>query len=290
MAQARLAHVMLADMLICPLCQNPLYQQQRAFRCGQGHHFDQAREGYLNLLPVQHKRSLQPGDNAAMMAARRQFFEQGYYLPLQQAIVKALAASTPEGSVLDLGCGEGYYTGALAEHFHSEALVSPVYGLDISKAAIQAAARRYKKPQFVVASSYKLPFAPAAFTGLLSVFAPFEPLEAARVLRPNGVLLRVLPAAEHLLQIKGLLYPEPRKHADLPEPLSGWRLLERQRVSTRFELDQQPALEALIAMTPYAWRLARVASEQLQAALPLQVSLDVWLEQWQPTSRFAETT
>jgi len=259
----------------CPLCQQALQPQQRGYACPQRHHFDSARQGYVNLLPVQHKQSRQPGDTPAMITARRHFFEQGHYAPLQAAVLAALQAHPdPLGPVLDLGCGEGYYAGAIQATWPQ----STVYGIDISKAAIRAAAQRYPACQFAVASSYRLPFGDGAFAQLLNIFAPLNPQEAARVLAPAGSLLLVSPAPQHLFEIKALLYATPQSHAEAAPSPAGWQVQETQRLQTHFVLKQIADLEALIQMTPYAWRLAQIPPQTLSAALPLQVSLDVWLQ------------
>lgn len=101
----------------CPLCHAPLAQTDKSYACPQGHRFDMAKEGYVNLLPVQHKRSRDPGDSAEMMQARRAFLDAGHYQPLRDAVAAKLAALLPAGatSVLDIGCGEGYYTAAFAQ-------------------------------------------------------------------------------------------------------------------------------------------------------------------------------
>lgn len=134
--------------LICPLCHHPLLQENRSWRCEHGHQFDQAKEGYINLLPVQHKASREPGDSAEMMQARRLFLQAGHYQPLRERVVTLLKDAQPSPTaVLDIGCGEGYYTARLK---------SPgcrTYGLDIAKNAIRLAAKRYPDVQFCVASS-----------------------------------------------------------------------------------------------------------------------------------------
>lgn len=96
----------------CPLCHQPLSREKNSYICPQRHQFDMAKEGYVNLLPVQHKRSRDPGDSAEMIQARRAFLDAGHYQPLRDAIVAQLRERLDEKAtaVLDIGCGEGYYT------------------------------------------------------------------------------------------------------------------------------------------------------------------------------------
>lgn len=125
----------------CPLCHAPLSRRDNSYICPLRHQFDLAKEGYVNLLPVQFKRSRDPGDSAEMMQARRAFLDAGHYQPLRDAISDFLSVAAPE-RLLDIGCGEGYYTHAFA------AIAAHCWGLDVSKSAIRAAARRYPQVNF----------------------------------------------------------------------------------------------------------------------------------------------
>ena len=140
----------------CPLCHQPLSREKNSYICPQRHQFDMAKEGYVNLLPVQHKRSRDPGDSAEMMQARRAFLDAGHYQPLRDAIVAQLRERLDDKAtaVLDIGCGEGYYTHAFADALPE----ITTFGLDVSKVAIKAAAKRYPQVTFCVASSHRLPF------------------------------------------------------------------------------------------------------------------------------------
>lgn len=132
----------------CPLCHQPLTQANNSFVCPGRHQFDVAKEGYVNLLPVQHKRSRDPGDSAEMMQARRAFLDAGHYQPLRDAIVNVLKekSTSEDAAILDIGCGEGYYT-----HAFADALTGcTTFGLDVSKVAIKAAARRYPQVTFAL--------------------------------------------------------------------------------------------------------------------------------------------
>ena len=91
----------------CPLCHAPLARRDNSFICPQRHQFDLAKEGYVNLLPVQFKRSRDPGDSAEMMQARREFLDAGHYQPLREAVSAYLHTFAPT-DLLDIGCGEGY--------------------------------------------------------------------------------------------------------------------------------------------------------------------------------------
>ncbi|CAK8741015.1 23S rRNA (guanine(745)-N(1))-methyltransferase [Sodalis praecaptivus] len=172
----------------CPLCHLPLDRHDKHYRCAGQHCFDCAKEGYVNLLPVQFKRSKDPGDAPLMMAARRVFLDAGHYQPLRDSVMASIAALTPHAGLrwLDIGCGEGYYTAALADLLTRQRPEAEVYGMDIAKNAVRSAAKRYAQVRFCVASSQRLPFADASLDGVMRIYAPSNPAELRRALRPGA--------------------------------------------------------------------------------------------------------
>lgn len=236
-------------VIICPLCQATLTLSEKTWRCTQGHSFDVAREGYVNLLPVQHKKSREPGDADDMVQARRDFLSAGYYQPLRDALIQTLQRLNP-ASLVDIGCGEGYYTQAMSE------VVPDVVGLDIAKPAIKLAAKRDKKTLWLVAGSAHLPLADQSIAVATSLFSPLPVEEIARVLQPNGHLLLVTPGSDHLGSIRNALFEtliphQPEKF--LGQLASRFSYISQQEI--RFPLAlQQTALRQLLLMTPYVWR------------------------------------
>lgn len=188
----------------CPLCHQPLTQINNSVICPQRHQFDVAKEGYINLLPVQHKRSRDPGDSAEMMQARRAFLDAGHYQPLRDAVINLLRERLDQSAtaILDIGCGEGYYTHAFAEALPGVT----TFGLDVAKTAIKAAAKRYSQVKFCVASSHRLPFADASMDAVIRIYAPCKAQELARVVKPGGWVVTATPGPHHLMELKGLIY------------------------------------------------------------------------------------
>lgn len=263
-------------MYQCPLCQTDLARQTHSWRCVNGHSFDIAREGYVNLLPVQQKKSLQPGDNAEMMQARRAFLQAGHYQPLSDAANALLAQHChSSAALLDIGCGEGYYSARLAG-----AIASPVYGLDISKTAVRYAAKRYPHLHWCVASSYQLPFQTGQFGGLLRIYAPSQAEEMARVTQTGGWLLTVSPAPEHLLQFKQQAYQQVRLHSAEIKTEAGFRHHQRQRLQIAWQAPDTTAMQQLINMTPLAYKLNQTQRDSLLGALK-PVQLDFYLDLYQ---------
>ncbi|MFA0412422.1 23S rRNA (guanine(745)-N(1))-methyltransferase [Vibrio renipiscarius] len=255
----------------CPLCHLPLAFAERTYRCSNNHGFDLAKEGYVNLMPVQHKRSKDPGDNKEMMQARRRFLEKDYYQPMKQAVAQLCAQYLveTEHQLLDIGCGEGYYTDEVANSLRAQSEDSTVFGLDISKVAIRFAAKRYPNCQFTVASSHRLPFADASLNAILRIYAPCKAEEMSRTLADNGVVITVTPAGRHLYQLREHIYQEIRLHSEEPEQLEGFTLEHEQKLNYVMTLDQGDGFD-LLQMTPFAWK----ASDELRELLKTATSFD----------------
>ncbi|MBS0877252.1 MULTISPECIES: 23S rRNA (guanine(745)-N(1))-methyltransferase [unclassified Tatumella] len=268
-------------MYICPLCHQLLQQQNGGWHCASNHHFDQAKEGYVNLLPVQHKGSKTPGDSPEMMQARRCFLEQGHYQPMQQAVTKVLAEHLPQPDVqiLDIGCGEGYYTADIARHFGTRPDAA-VFGLDVARVAIKSAAKRYKNIRFCVASSYRLPFADHSLSAVLRIYAPCKDEELARTIMPGGYLLTVTPGPRHLQQLKALIYSEVQLHEDREHPLAEFVAVKEQRLNYPMTLDADAAT-ALLQMTPFAWRASPEVWQTLADSDNFHCAADFCLRLWQ---------
>lgn len=237
--------------LLCPVCETPLRRDPRTWRCAAGHSFDVARESYVNLLPVQHKNSLDPGDGPESLRARRAFLDAGHYAPLRTAVVAALAEAGPQ-RLLDIGCGEGHYTAAMA------GCVPEVIGLDIAKPAIQLAARRYRDAiTWLVASGAQLPLPDATLDAVTCLFTQLHVRQMQRTLRPGGLLLVVTPAADHLWHLRQGLFDSVQAHApdkfiETLQP-AGFELQDARTLGFDLDLDGDD-LARLLQMTPYAWK------------------------------------
>lgn len=258
----------------CPLCHQPLYYSQLHWRCDSNHQFDCAKKGYVNLLPVQHKRSKQPGDSVEMMQARRAFLNAGYYRPLQQRVAALLDASLPAGAetLLDIGCGEGYYTAEVASRLAQRGDMA-VYGLDVSKVAVRSAAKRYPAVSFCVASSHRLPFAEGSLDGILRIYAPCKVAELARVVKPGGLVVTVSPGSRHLYQLKEQVYQQVQLHDQQDEQLDGFACESREGLSYAMTLPGAQAAN-LLQMTPFAWRASPEVQQRLASCVDFACETD----------------
>lgn len=254
------------SLFCCPVCGQPLTREERVYRCPSRHSFDIAREGYTYLLPPNQKHSAAPGDDKGMAAARRDFLSKGYYAPLLNTLCnEILARSGPEAAILDTGCGEGYYTAGIYQALTAAGRRPRMAGTDISKAILRYAARREKGVEFAVASSFHLPLADGAADVLLDCFSPLALEEFRRVLRPGGVFLYVVPAADHLWQLKEVLYDQPYANEEKETPYEGFAYEAIVPVEDTITLPSQADIQALFQMTPYYWKTPREGAARLAA-------------------------
>ena len=221
-----------ADLpLLCPVCSHPLEHleaeggRQPRLVCPDGHSFDAARQGYFNLL-VGKGTPFEP-DSAAMVAARFNFLGNGHYRPLAQAVAAAVVPYLPvEGAaVLDSGTGTGHYLREILDAAAAGGRDASAIGLDISKFALRRAARLNPEAVNLVWDIWQpLPVAANSVDAVTVVFAPRNPTEFARVLRPTGALVVVTPRRGHLgdiAAVTGMLGIEEGKDERLAEAMAG---------------------------------------------------------------------
>jgi 23S rRNA (guanine745-N1)-methyltransferase len=223
-----------------------LLHEQRRLVCARGHCFDIARSGYINLLQPQDRRSKQPGDTAAAVAARRRLHDRGVTTPLLDAIAELMAASADD-IVLDAGCGDGFYLGALARQTGFDA-----HGIDLSTKAVDAAARRYPGCEWIVANADRgLPYSSGSFSIVLSITGRMNAGEFRRVLRDNGRLLVGIPAPDDLIELRRA--GRDRVARTVETFTQGFRLIERRRVTTATDLDAAAVRDVLVSIYRPMW-------------------------------------
>ena len=210
-----------------------------------------AREGYLNLLLAQHKRSRNPGDSDDMIRSRQRFLSAGYYRPLSDAIVNQVAESTEDfnQSLIDLGCGEGHYM----QQLRNASADLKLLGIDISKFAVRLAAKRKMDAWLVVDSAFNIPLFENRIDTAISVFSPISGDETARILKPGGTLIMVGPGEQHLSGLTEIIYDKTVPHAGNPLETTGQFSLQKSiEIKEAISVKGSDILD-LLTMTPYYW-------------------------------------
>jgi len=262
----------------CPLCQQALLLDEKTYRCENNHSFDQAKQGYVNLLPVQFKHSKEPGDNKAMVQARRAFLDKGYYQPLVDSMLALYQKyGEKKSAVFDAGCGEGFYT-----HQHKNDH-NTVYGVDIAKETIKIAAKRYQDCFFSVATLSDLPFSDENFGWIHSVYAPILENEFTRILKIKGYLLTVTPADNHLFELKSLIYRQANKHNTAKQVIENLTLVEEQRLNYAMNFTDSSDVLNLLAMTPFAFKASEELINELKQQKEFSCQADFVLRLYQKT-------
>ncbi len=245
--------------LICPICAEKLNPGDRSCICPNRHSFDIARQGYVNLLTVQQKHSLNPGDTRQQVLSRRAFLDTGCYQPILDALIRTAKELGITGPILDVGCGEGYYSARLAAALHAE-----LVGLDISKEAVRCAAARYKGPAWLTATAAHIPVADGSAQLVTSLFALTLPEEFSRVLAEGGYFFQVLACQDHLLGLKSIIYPELKiKEKDSVPELPGFERIQSVPIRFSFTVEGQQ-IQNLFSMTPHVFRIGKEGAQRLE--------------------------
>ena len=275
--------------LVCPIDGARLRPGSgAALVCDRGHSFDRSREGYYNLLVVQHKASLDPGDSKAMVAARRRVLESGIYAPIADCVadhVATVAQTSPHDRafcVVDAGCGEGYYLDHIGKRLAAEGgLRCNLAGIDISKWAVQAAAKRTNRCFWAVATNRHLPFAAGSADLILCMFGFPVWNGFAAVQPPGGHVLLVDPGRDHLIELRSIIYPNVDRSETAPVATAatraGYELEKEKRIQFQADLYIRAQISDLLAMTPHDHRAPIAGREALARHERLRVTVDVVL-------------
>ena len=260
-------------IFVCPKCKRNLsVRDGKSAVCDGGHNFDKSKSGYYNLLL---SATANHGDNREMLEARRRFLDTGAYLPLANKVAELVSRDFPEGgALLDIGCGEGYYTSIVAACLTDAGKSPDVHGFDISKDGVRLTAKRDKSFSLAVASAYKMPIADESFDAAINVFSPLALEETVRILRHGGRFVMAIPDVNHLFGLKSALYATPYKNKPESPELEGLDLIATERVQYTLKLKSSEEINALFMMTPYAYR----TPPESRARLLSMASLDTEVE------------
>ena len=246
---------------ICPKCGALLSFSEKTARCPAGHCYDLAKEGYVNLLL---SGGGIHGDSREMVVARRRFLAGGAYEPLRRTVAELVCRYLPKGgTLLDAGCGEGYYTEGVADGLNAQGKDADIFAFDISRDAARNTAKRRRGISVAVASAYAIPAVGEGADLITDLFSPMATTEFARVLKPRGILLLVIPDREHLFGLKRVLYDTPYKNEVADTDLPGFSLVENREIRYSLTLTGKEKIADLFYMTPYAYRTSAKDKEKL---------------------------
>ena len=244
-------------------CRLPLNREGRSLVCARAHSFDVARSGYINLLQPQDRRSKEPGDAPEIVAARRRLHDRGVTGPLLEGVGEILGAQASD-VVLEAGCGDGFYVGTLARQVGFEA-----HGVDISTPAIDAAARRYKECQWIVANADRtVPYADHSFSIVMSIAARMNSQEFARALRKDGRLLVAVAAPDDLTELRGKGRDRVPRTIETFAP--DFKLVDQRRATSTANLDADSVHDVLLS-------IYRPLRSEPAGAMKVTFSLDILL-------------
>lgn len=268
--------------LCCPHDQLTLRREGASLQCASGHSFDIARQGYVNLLCAQDKRSKDPGDSKAMIAARHAFLQAGYYQPLANSLYRLLQRElSPQSVLVDAGCGEAYYIDQLCRQLDAHGQPRPsIIGFDISKWALQLAARS-QPATWMVASNRKIPLADHCADMVLSLFGFPHFAEFARILKPDGLLLLVDAGPRHLFELREILYEslKPYRANSLQAAIAtGFSSVGSREQCFKIASLGQAAIADLLSMTPHLYRASSAGKQRAVALESLTLTVDARFE------------
>lgn len=255
----------------CPICGGELQKDGKTLRCSSGHCYDYAKSGYINLLMSQQGRL--HGDDRPMVRARTSFLSQGYYRPLLDTISLVAIPHLPKNlRVFDAGCGEGWYTEELHKILESNGYFPESVGVDISRDALTAAAKRSFNGEFAVASLYHIPLAESWADLIINVFAPDCIEEFSRVLKPGGIYVKAIPLDDHLIELKRAVYESVYENEVVIPSYEGFELLSNTVLRNIIHLPDGETVKSLFSMTPYARKTSPDDIAKLKAITELDVT------------------
>ena len=261
-------------MYICPKCQNKLTLSSQTYKCPQGHCFDLSSKGYVNLL-LSGKSGIH-GDSKEMLVSRREFLSMGYYAPIIKELGEILAQkfeTAKEITILDAGCGEGYYSDGLRNELETRGISATIYGIDVSKDGVAMAAKKYKQCSFSVASVNALPFPSESFDAVVSLFAPIAENEFDRVLKKQGVLVTVSPSPKHLFGLKKAVYDTPYENEETTFTPTLFDTSGKKEYYGEITLRNSTEIANLFKMTPYYHKTGTEGKEKLAALNSLDTEI-----------------
>lgn len=251
-------------MFRCPTCKEELNIEHKSYKCSNNHTYDISKEGYVNL----HLNHKQGGDDEGMVKARSSFLEQDFYHPLREFILD-LCSAFPHDTMVDAGCGEGYYTNYLQASLNNE-----IYAFDLSKVALQKASKANKKVHYALSSIFDLPLVSSSTNLILSMFAPIALEENHRILKEDGLLLVVCPGSNHLKELKEVVYNEVRLNEVVLLKSENFQVIDEFKLEYVIDLKDNTTIKNLFLMTPYTYKTSKEDYKKLDSINELRITCE----------------
>ena len=256
---------------ICPVCKKPLYRKEKSYFCLNNHCFDIAKGGYVNLLMS--SKTGNHGDDSLMVKSRTAFLNKGFYSKLAICLKDTVNSYfSTQKVILDAGCGEGYYTNIVSECDNST-----VYAIDISKEAVHSACKRNASINFAVASCADIPLKDSSVNIILNIFSPLFCNEFKRILVDGGLLIRVVPGENHLIELKSAVYDKPYLNPKPDFELEGFEKEKICHLVYDINLEDNETIKELFMMTPYFYKTGKDDQKKLDLLSSLKTTVDFYL-------------
>jgi len=270
------------QLLLCPVCKENLIKDisNKIYKCKNNHTYDIAKEGYVNLLISNQKRSKNPGDSKEMVLARIDFLSKGYYKKLSDKINEKIVQyltknSKEEFNIMDLGCGEGYYLINLKNYIDEKNIKANYYGMDVSKEAVKYAGKTNKDCVWAVGNNFNILAGDKSIDCILSVFSPIDINECNRILKDDGIFIRVLPRTNHLIELRNIIYSEVHLNEKVYKASDeDNEYVEESNVTFDIKLNKEEIL-SLLKMTPHYWKSTPENKEKLDSYESLVITIDM---------------
>lgn len=265
---------------ICPICRNKLEKIEKSFICENRHCFDVAKEGYVNLLPVQQKKSKNPGDNKIMIQSRQDFLNNHFYdiliQPCASIIDHFIVERFDQCCLLDIGCGDGFFTRKIYSQLTQAA---SCYGMDISKEAVKLSAKNNKSINWFVASFNDIPLPDKSIDIILKINAPVNYQKCLHKLSDNGIIISVTPGKSHLNGLKLIIYEDPQTHEKEICPESYASLATKELIG-KMQLNNEIDIKNLFMMTPFYWNASHNSKNKINDLHNLESDIAFDINVW----------
>lgn len=257
--------------LVCPKCHEPLVQEGKTYKCQNNHCYDIAKSQYINLLLNPDKATNNPGDNKESLLCRKSFLNQGYYDVILNEVVTYIQNHKRDNMhILDLGCGEGYYTYQMKQRLQD----ATVYGLDISKIGVMMASKYTKDIYWIVGNSKNIPLKDHSLDVITALFTVVNVDELKRCLKEDGYIIHVTANNKHLIEFKELIYDEVKVKSDefirLP-----FEVKESYDFKKTIHLKNREDTLNLLQMTPHYYHIKKEKRHVLDTLDAFDVTIDI---------------